>query len=216
MTSAAARSLGLSLALSLALTAAPALAQTDGGTARSAAQHGAHGEQGQRGERGERGGHHGMHAGMQAGMGQGPMGYGMAQQLFNPRLLDSVGATAEQKAQLRQIMDSARTDMKALHDSGSHLREQTRALLTQPNVDARAAEALRQQMLAQHDQVTRRMMQATLDASRVLTPEQRQQLATRVAERDANRQQMRQQMRDMTPEQRRQHMMERRGTAAPN
>jgi len=56
-------------------------------------------------------------------------------------------------------------------------------LFAQPTVDARAVEALRQQMVQQHDQSSRRWMQALLDASAVLTPEQRQQLAERMKQR---------------------------------
>jgi Spy/CpxP family protein refolding chaperone len=57
------------------------------------------------------------------------------------------------------------------------------ALFTQPTVDARAVETLRQQMLAQHDQASKRMLQTMLDVSRVLTPEQRKTLADRMAQR---------------------------------
>jgi Spy/CpxP family protein refolding chaperone len=57
------------------------------------------------------------------------------------------------------------------------------ALFTQPTVDARAVEALRQQLLANHEQVSRRMTQAMLDASRVLSPEQRKQMAERMDQR---------------------------------
>jgi Spy/CpxP family protein refolding chaperone len=57
------------------------------------------------------------------------------------------------------------------------------ALFTQPTVDANAAESLRQQMLARHDAASKRMMQAMLDVSRVLTPEQRQQLAQHMKQR---------------------------------
>ena len=57
------------------------------------------------------------------------------------------------------------------------------ALFTQPTVDARAAEALRQQMLAQHDQASQRMLQTMLDVSRVLTPEQRKTLSDRMQQR---------------------------------
>ena len=99
------------------------------------------------------------------------------------RMLDSVNATDAQKAQIRQIMDAARADMKAQHEAGRALRDQMTQLFTQPVVDAKAAEALRQQMLQQHDQVSRRMMQAMLDVSRVLTPEQRQQLAQKMKQR---------------------------------
>jgi protein CpxP len=42
---------------------------------------------------------------------------------------------------------------------------------------------LRQKMLAQHDQTSKRISQAMLDASRVLTPEQRQQLVERMKSR---------------------------------
>ena len=54
-----------------------------------------------------------------------------------------------------------------------------------PNVDAGAAEALRQQMLAQHDQASKRVLQAMLDVSKVLTPEQRAQLGERMKRRAA-------------------------------
>jgi Spy/CpxP family protein refolding chaperone len=57
------------------------------------------------------------------------------------------------------------------------------AVFTAPTVDANAAEQLRQQMLAQHDQASKRMLQAMLDISRVLTPEQRQQLAQKMKQR---------------------------------
>ena len=56
-------------------------------------------------------------------------------------------------------------------------------VFTAPNVDASAAESIRQEMLAQHDATSRRMLQAMLDVSRVLTPEQRAQLAERMKER---------------------------------
>ena len=58
---------------------------------------------------------------------------------------------------------------------------------------ANAAEAVRQKSMALHDQASRRMLQATLDMQRVLTPEQRQQLATRMAERRARMEQHMQQ-----------------------
>jgi Spy/CpxP family protein refolding chaperone len=57
------------------------------------------------------------------------------------------------------------------------------ALFAAPTVDARAVEALRQQMVQQHDQTSRRWTQAMLDASAVLTPEQRKQLAERMQQR---------------------------------
>jgi protein CpxP len=101
------------------------------------------------------------------------------------RWLDGVNASAEQKAQIQSIWQSAHTDMQAIRESGRALREQMQNLLAQPNVDANAVEALRKQMLAQHDQASKRRTQAMLDASKVLTPEQRKQLAEQMTQRRA-------------------------------
>lgn len=99
------------------------------------------------------------------------------------RLLDGVNASDAQRAQVRQITDAARADLKAQREAGKSLRQQQLQLFTQPTVDANAVEALRRQMLAQHDQASQRMTQAMLDVSRVLTPEQRVQLAEKMKAR---------------------------------
>lgn len=99
------------------------------------------------------------------------------------RMLEGIGASDTQRTQIRQIADAAAADLKAQREAGKALRERQIALFTQPTVDANAVEALRQQMLAQHDQSSRRMTQAMLDASRVLTPEQRLKLAERMKSR---------------------------------
>ncbi len=131
-------------------------------------------------------GGHGSHGAATAMAGIGGMGgMAMAHPRQMERLFDSIGASAEQRAQIKQIMESARTDLKAQREAGRQLREQGQALFAQPAVDARAAEALRQQMLAQHDQASKRTLQALLDVSRVLTPEQRKAMADRLAERRA-------------------------------
>ena len=121
------------------------------------------------------GAHPGMHPGMRPGMQRemhlGPEMAGGAR--FMGRMLDLAKATPEQRSQIHQIMQSARQDLRSQREAGRHLRDQQHALLTQPNVDAAAVEALRQQMLAQHDQASKRMTQALVEASRVLTPEQR-------------------------------------------
>jgi periplasmic protein CpxP/Spy len=123
------------------------------------------------------GGHRGMHDGGGPGMGMMLGGRGL------DRMLDSVNATADQRTQIKAIADKAMTDMKAQRESGRALREQMAKLFVQPTVDANAAEALRQQMLQQHDQASRRMMTAMLDVSRVLTPDQRKQLADKAVQR---------------------------------
>ncbi len=129
----------------------------------------AHG-QGPRGG-GDMGGH-----GMFMGRGD-HMGRGLE------RMLDGVNATDAQRAQIKQIAQAAAADMEAQREASRDLREQGLALFTAPVVDARAVEALRLQRLAQHDQASKRMTQAMLDISAVLTPEQRVQLGERMKQR---------------------------------
>jgi Spy/CpxP family protein refolding chaperone len=105
------------------------------------------------------------------------------------RMLDSVNATDAQRQQIKQIAQAAKADLKAQHDAAQSLHEQAMTLFTQTTVDAAAAENLRQQMLAQHDQASKRMLQAMLDISRVLTPEQRQQIAAHMKQHHAQMQQ---------------------------
>jgi len=119
------------------------------------------------------GGHHGRHG----GHGMMFMGRGLE------RMLDAVNATPEQRSQIQQISRAAMADLRAQREANRGLRERSLQLFTQPNVDANAAEQLRQQMMAQHDQSSRRVMQAMLDVSRVLSPEQRAKLAERIQQR---------------------------------
>jgi protein CpxP len=99
------------------------------------------------------------------------------------RMLDGLNATDAQRSQIRQIAQAAAADVKSQREAGRGLREKGMDIFTAPNVDPAAAEQLRQQALAQHDQVSRRMTAAMLDISRVLTPEQRAKLAQRMKAR---------------------------------
>lgn len=99
------------------------------------------------------------------------------------RLLDEAGASQAQRAQVQQIVRVAAADLKPQREAGRALRDQQTALFTQPTVDAAAVEQLRQKRLAHHDQTSRRMTQALLDISRVLTPEQRAKVAERMKAR---------------------------------
>ena len=131
-------------------------------------------------------GHGGPGMGMGAGMGTGMgMGMGLFDGRHAERMLDSVNATPDQRTQIKQIVVAARTDMAAQRDASRKLHEQSQSAFAQPNVDARAVETLRQQMLAQHDQASKRMTQLMLEVSRVLTPEQRKFLSDRLTQRRA-------------------------------
>ena len=122
------------------------------------------------------GGGHGGPAGMR---GMGPMMGGMLPE----RLLDQIGVTAEQKARLRELSTRAHADLRAQHDAERQLHQQMAELLTAPTLDAAAAEALRQKLQASHDATSKRRLQALLDTSAVLTPEQRQKLSSRMKQR---------------------------------
>ena len=93
------------------------------------------------------------------------------------RLLSRVKATPEQKAQIQKIMDKAHQDMQAQRGQHEALHKQALALMAAPQLDPAAAEKLRQSMLAEHDQRSKAMMNTLLEVGKVLTPEQRKQLA---------------------------------------
>jgi Spy/CpxP family protein refolding chaperone len=103
------------------------------------------------------------------------------------RMLKDLKATDAQRAQIKQIAEAARTDLGKLHADHGKLHEQALSLLTQPKIDTAATEKLRQQMLAHHDTVSKRMMTAMVEAAQVLTPEQRSQLAQKLKARQERR-----------------------------
>lgn len=122
------------------------------------------------------GGHHGRHGGPEQ----------MGHRLDN--MLDGLNATDAQRTQIKQIALAAETDMKAQRDAGRALHDKQIQVFTAANVDAAAAESVRAQLAAQHDQTSRRMNQAMLDAAKVLTPEQRVKLGERLKQRQAQMQ----------------------------
>ena len=120
---------------------------------------------------------HARHARMHGGDGPG-MEMRMAE-----RMLDRVQATPEQRAQVRKIMEAARSDLLASREAGRAQREKVAELLARPEIDAAAVEAARQQLMVQHDASSKRMTQALVDAGRVLTPEQREKLSAQAKQR---------------------------------
>lgn len=96
------------------------------------------------------------------------------------RLLDEVQATAAQREQLKQIGQSAQADLRAGAESGRGDRDRLAELFAQPKIDEAAVESLRRQMLQRHDQQSKRVQKAMLEASKVLTAEQRQTLVAQM------------------------------------
>lgn len=137
------------------------------------------GEQGRKGDhKGERKGEHPGHD-MKGGSG---MGLPFAGPGFE-RVLDDIKATDAQRKQIQGITAKAHADLRALHDKARDQRQDAMAIWTAPKIDAAEAEKQRQQMLAQHDQVSKRVMQAMLDVGQVLTPEQRAKAAESLKQR---------------------------------
>lgn len=129
---------------------------------------------------GSHGGHHG---------GEGGPGMGLIGGRGLERLLDSVQATDAQRTQIRQITEAARKDLQTQREAGRGLRDRAMNAFTQPTVDAREVESVRQAMLAQHDAASRRTSQAMLEVAQVLTPAQRAQLAQQMKQRSERWQQ---------------------------
>ena len=96
-------------------------------------------------------------------------------------VLDDVKASPTQRAQVRQIMEAADAGLRADRDAARADRAQMAQLFLQPVVDAAAVEAVRQRIEQRHDAESRRMTQAMVDVSLVLSAEQRQQLAAHQA-----------------------------------
>lgn len=137
---------------------------------------------GMMGEGGPGTGHH-MHGGMGGGMMFGGSPERMGRMIDH--MLDGLNASDAQRGQIKQIAAAAATDLKAQAQSGRALRQRGMQIFTAPTVDAAAAEQTRQQMLQQHDLMSKRMTQAMLDIARVLTPEQRAKIGERMRDRQA-------------------------------
>jgi periplasmic protein CpxP/Spy len=127
------------------------------------------------------GGHHGgPHRGGPAGFAEGGLFAGRAD-----HMLDLVGATDAQRSQIDAIFKAARQDLAGQRDAGRKLHEQLATLFTATNIDAAAIEATRAQMSAQHEAASKRLSQASIDAARVLTPEQRAKIGEFMKKRQA-------------------------------
>ena len=121
-------------------------------------------------------GMHGMHGMAEPGMMMGG-GRGV------DHMLDGLNASEAQRSQIRQIFKAAADDLRGQREQRRALHERGLQIFAAPTVDAAAAEQLRQQMQALHEQASKRMLQAMLDAGKVLTPEQRAKLAERMKQR---------------------------------
>jgi Spy/CpxP family protein refolding chaperone len=82
---------------------------------------------------------------------------------------------------------AAANELAPLRQRHVEARRKSLELLAQPTIDRAQLEALRVEQMQLGDTVTRRMLQATLDAAEVLSPDQRAKLVERWRQRRARR-----------------------------
>jgi periplasmic protein CpxP/Spy len=92
-----------------------------------------------------------------------------------------IDATADQQDKLRAIVRDAVKDLLPVREKIIAARATGRELLTQPTIDRAAIEKLRVDVIATHDAVSKRLVQAVADAAEVLRPEQRRKIGDMVA-----------------------------------
>ena len=141
----------LATALLMAAALASPLAQAQTTTTPPAPQAGQH--------------HHHHHGHHRHGHGMGHM-------------LKAAGVSDTQMTSIRAIYKTAREDVRAQAKTSMALREQMAQAMSAPTINTAAVQSLQQQINAQRDVVSARMLQARLQVASVLTPQQRQTLQT--------------------------------------
>ena len=101
------------------------------------------------------------------------------------KMLDEVGASADQKSKIEAILHDGFKPMMTLHGDMAETHRALHDLLIAPTIDRRALEQLRAAEIAKLDQASRGMTQSLADAAEVLRPDQRAKLASLIAARHA-------------------------------
>jgi len=89
-----------------------------------------------------------------------------------------IDATDAQKAQIDPLVRQAMSDLVPLHTQAQTAQTQFFQALTQPTVDRNSLEAAREAHLQLADQASKRFVQLVGDVGSILTPTQRQALAS--------------------------------------
>ncbi len=87
-----------------------------------------------------------------------------------------IDATDEQQAKLKTIITRLMTQARPMKEKLRETRQQLRTLLTQPEIDRAAIEALRVEKIALVDALSKNLTQALADAGEVLDVKQRVKL----------------------------------------
>jgi Spy/CpxP family protein refolding chaperone len=98
-------------------------------------------------------------------------------------LLHGTDVTKDQIAKITSAYQAAAADLAPLHANGRELHKRMGDLLSAPTIDRAAIETVRIQLQQMHETGSRRMTQARIEASEVLTPAQRVKVAAMLRER---------------------------------
>jgi Spy/CpxP family protein refolding chaperone len=120
------------------------------------------------------GGGGGDPAGAWGGGGGGFMAHRMG------KLLDSVGASDAQKAQIKAVWDGLRPQLKAARQQHWQIRQQMASAMTAANIDTNQVEQLRRQSVQSIDRISSLITQGMVSSAQVLTPAQRQQVLSQL------------------------------------
>lgn len=97
-------------------------------------------------------------------------------------MLGEIDASDEQRESIDAILESAFERADEAREGKEEHRAQLRAALTADTVDREALEALRVEALEHMEEASVALMDVLIETGEVLTPEQREQLATMVEE----------------------------------
>jgi Spy/CpxP family protein refolding chaperone len=115
--------------------------------------------------------------GFGGGPGGGFFGGGGFMAFRMHKMLDKVGATPGQRAQIKAIWEGLRPQLKTMHEQHAALRQQVTQAMTATTIDPAAVEKLRQQSVQLMDKASTVITRGFVETARVLTPEQRKQIA---------------------------------------
>ena len=102
-------------------------------------------------------------------------------------MLADIDASEAQQKKIAEIMTATMTDLRPLRQQARDARREIMEILSKPQIDRGALEALRAKQALAMDHISRRLTQSLADAAEVLTPEQRAKLAQRMEKRWGHR-----------------------------
>ena len=99
------------------------------------------------------------------------------------KAFEDLKVTPAQREQIKQIEAKMISDVRPIHQSHRELMQRAVQLLLSPTIDEAALEKNRQEMLTLHSRLSEHMTSAFVQMAKVLTPDQRGQLAAHMKER---------------------------------